>query len=370
MALTECQPTNRNQFWEWTREGSLLHLGTFMCLTALDSRSIPMFDIDTDLLVLMHCRSDYNRQHWVCAENFVENPNIGKCVSAVASTKNRDKRDSDSTKDNTITELENELKAFVSSQVSSMPTKVMRKFRIFFDRPQLSNYSEMASLEYCQQSEISQTWNSVYYENNCIQLGSSLCSVRTNQSHTLPACYNKDMTESTGLQFYYANWIGCEELGYYATGFYHTDQISGNGATAVLTGIECCPSGSIFIGRTDSPPAIIEEECVVIEWWNWQQTIISEGWFMCPRGMFLNSFLITLRPMTLGHFIWKVKCCKPVSSSLVYEHCYKDYGSVSQDTSLHRCMLEGYHVTGMYKKCNEAGAECVEEIMCCMALGV
>ncbi len=370
VALTECHPTNRDQFWKWTKDGSLLHLGTFMCLTALDTRNVPMFVIDTDLLVLMHCRSGYSRQHWVCADNFLENPNLGKCVSAAANAQKRDKRNSESHLDDTINELDNELKNSVSGRRLTMAMKVIQKFHIFFEEPTLSNYSMMTSLDNCQQTEISQTWNSVYYAEDCIQLGASLCSVPTNQSHDLPTCYNKDMSDSTGLRFFYAIWIGCEELGYYASGFYHTDQISGNGATAVLTGIDCCPSGSIFTGHTDSPPAIVEEECIDIEWWNWQQTLISEGWFSCPRGMFLKSFLITIRPYTLGHFIWKVKCCKPTSSSVVYEHCYKDYGAVSKDTSIHRCMLEGYHVTGMYKRCNEAGVECVEEIMCCMALGV
>ena len=374
VSLTECWPESRDQFWQWTRDGSLLHLGTFLCLTALEALNVPMNFFETDLLVLMHCRSGYGRQHWVCADDFLENPSLGKCVKTVHDSEQRNKRgvdDREKDEEDSMVELADELKQFMTDEHTTVSTTQKKKynFPIIFEHPKLSNYSTMALLDYCEHTEGADTWNSVYYNDTCLQLGPSVCSINTTESHNLPTCYNKDMSGSTGLRFFYVDWIGCEELGYYASGFYHTNQISGNGATAVLTGINCCPSGSIFTGHTDSPPAILKEDCVEIEWWNWQDTLISEGWFSCPRGMFLKSFLITIRPYTLGHYIWKVKCCKPPLSSVVYEHCYKDYGTTAMDTGLHRCNLEGYHVTGMYKKCSE-DSKCVEEIMCCMALGV
>ena len=372
VALKECTPDSQDQFWHWTSDGGLLHLGTFLCLTALNSEYIDTDVFVTDLLVLMHCRGGDPRQQWVCAGDFIENPQLGKCILASSDTDRKQKREANSA---LLDEIAQEL---ASTPVQTRPpSRDHHNFQVNLDhRATLSDHSTTASISFCEQVDTNQTWCAVSYtgeQNSSLQVSPSLCSSNSNTSHEQPACYAKDMSITAGLAFYYAKWVGCSELGYYVTGFYHSDQISGNGATAVLTGINCCMSGSVFTGQPNAPPPIHEEECVDIHWWNWlENTLISEGWFSCPRGMFLKSFLLTSRPYTLGHVIWRVKCCKPQSSPVVYEHCYKDYGkNVATDTGVHRCSLEGYHVTGMYKKgCSEGSEECGEEIMCCMALGV
>ena len=373
VTLTECTQDNRDQFWQWTSDGALLHLGTFLCLTALNSEFIDA-NFVTDLLVLMHCRGGDVRQQWVCAGDFVENPNLGKCIIASSDTNKRRKRETDGDARALLNEIAEEME---SVPVQARPPSIRNhNFHVNLDnKATLSNHSSTALLSLCEQMDVNQTWCAVHYtndQNTSLQISPSLCFNNETASHQQLACYAKDMSGTAGLAFYYAKWVGCNELGYYATGFYHADQITGNGATAVLTGINCCMSGSVFTGQPNGPPAIHQEECAEIEWWNWQDSLISEGWFSCPRGMFLKSFLLTARPYTLGHVIWRVKCCKPQSGPVMYEHCYKDYGKrVATDTGVHRCNLEGYHVTGMYRKgCSEGSEECTEEIMCCMALGV
>lgn len=381
--MSDCRPDSRDQYWRWTDGDSLLHLGTFLCLTALVSEhdgGDSEENLVPDKLVLMHCRDGDIRQKWSCAGDFIEHSNSGKCITA--STTTCPPRDTERTRNKRNEHLErlaDELHQFLKNSTLDVPTeKSMNETLLRENSTRLMvNVTYAANLDFCEQSNTRQLWCSLddtLQTTNQSESGfgissvgrHSICSRNYTLTHNIAPCYVKDMTETSGLSLYLAEWTTCDQIGYYATGFYHTDQVSGNGATGLLTGMDCCASSSVFTGQPDTPPSTHEEECVENEWWNWQDTLISEGWFTCPRGMFLKGFLISTRSFSYGHYVWKVMCCKPHSSPVVYEHCYTDYGRNTEDTGVHRCSLEGYHVTGMYKKdCVGSNDSCVEEELTC-----
>ena len=114
--------------------------------------------------------------------------------------------------------------------------------------------------------------------------------------------------------------------------------------------------------RPDSPIATHEEICQEEEWWSYEDTTASEGWFRCPEAMFLKGFYFSSDEQGL-YGIKKAKCCKPDSSPAQYEDRYTDHVQMLMNSGVHACSLTGYYITGVYKTVGSK-YDAIEEITC------
>ncbi len=210
--------------------------------------------------------------------------------------------------------------------------------------------------------------------------GTSICSLNGTTGHNLPRCYTNDMESIISMLSSYnldiSEWITCEKHGYYVTGFYHTHRThtgndNSNGMQHVreglISGMQCCATSSVFTGESNTPATDYQDECDEVEWWSFQDVLISEGWFSCPKGKFLKGFKVGLSLYHDGvHRIFKASCCRPQSATDVYEHCYTDKSRRRDNTGVHTCRMEGYLVTAMYLNGCVEGEGCTENLTCCI----
>ena len=212
----------------------------------------------------------------------------------------------------------------------------------------------------------------------------SICSLNGTTGHNLPRCYTNDMETIISMLSSYnwdvSEWITCEKHGYYVTGFYHTHRSTGTPANdnnnnnnmrhireGLISGMQCCATSSVFTGETNTPLIDHQDECDEVEWWSFQDVLISEGWFSCPKGKFLKGFKVGLSFYHDGvHRIFKASCCRPQSAGDVYEHCYTDKSRKLDNTGVHTCRMEGYLVTAMYLNGCVEGGGCTENLTCCI----
>lgn len=423
VSVTECNSSLPWQFWQWTGNGTLLNAGSYLCLTSVDKSDAEDEESDTELLVLMPCRESDNRQKWSCAGRYVEQATSGKCLTTRGKDKDSGSAEVDENSNEMSIESSTEASEFLSenskttTEASNFSNDIssrrkrdanlremveeLGQFLYYTDQTtsrgddSFDHSSQMGrsregshqavhqpivSVQYCTLQDELQMWTGLPKEDDDLPLSglstsgnvNTICSLNGTAEHNLSPCYTNDMnsiSQVTTSNRYAHEWITCERHGYYVSGFYHTHL--GNGQhtrDGLITGMQCCATSSVFTGEPESP--IIdhsEDDCEEVEWWSFQDVLISEGWFVCPRGKFLKGFEIGSGFHLDGvHRIYRASCCRPHSAPDVYEHCYDDKGRRLDNTGIHTCRMQGYLVTAMYQEGCVEGDECTEKLTCCI----
>ena len=416
VSMTECNSSLSQQFWQWTENDTILNIGSYLCLTTVDESSTGSEDNEAEMLALTPCTDSDNRQKWSCTGSFIQQPTSGKCLTCsyrdmIASDGEGGEDESDQMSDEDSSESsdsEEEMSSYLND-VSKRDThlkQIVEELGQFLhdsndstsDSGQSNEESSdsgtfqgnangissqqamqepLMTAQYCTQQDEFQMWIGVPKNQDdsvasSLNDGNSICSLNGTTEHNLARCYANDMESAMSLvdndDLYASEWIKCDKHGYYVTGFYHTHLGSDlHVREGLITGMQCCATSSVFTGEIASPVTDYQDECDEVEWWSFQDVLISEGWFSCPKGKFLKGFEIGLSFDYEGvHRIFKASCCRPHSATDVYEHCYTDRSRRLDDTGVHTCRMEGYLVTGMYLNgCTDDG-ECMENLTCCI----
>ena len=404
VTLTTCNSSLYEHYWQWNGNHSIVHLGTLLCLTG---RVVSNADgSETSYLFLSVCSDkETSDQTWSCAGNFIEQPDTGKCLSVHATPNptssteeggdyGKNESDLQSTvkrriKRETLEDIAEELGRFLQdlegyddeqTELIGNGTKDYDD-NIEMSRSDYSWNETMVSMSFCDNKDGLQMWSAVQpnkikqslynteltlNETEHIETdedyNDSICSFPFTSSHRLTQCYAQSMDTNLHSP---STWTTCRHIGYYVAGFYHI-QSTTNINEGHMTGMRCCGTSVVFTGESESPPSTHREVCRDVDWWNYRDTLVSKGWFLCPRGMFLKGFDLSTNKNG-NHVINKAKCCKPAVSPVVYEHCYTEHAQNILDTRIHGCRLEGYQVTGIYKKRSGKGdGTYIEEVTCCM----
>ena len=419
VSLAHCNSSQPQQFWLWTTNDTIINAGSYLCLTTVDGVENDEDD-EEENLALMPCLKSNRRQKWNCAGEYIEQPTSGKCLTASGelsrvprgrerndSVETREKSDDVTTSkdrsrgmDNSSVAHENSAKADRYERDASLKEMVEELGQFLQERNETidedwinasSNTTEngstvampkpMVSVQQCSISDDFQVWAGVPKNeqvSSSIDGHDSICSQNGTTDHNLSPCYANNMesiqpVESPhGYSYMPEEWLVCDKQGYYVTGFYHTShQNAGHHEReGLVTGMQCCATSSVFTGEPDSPPAPSnqDDDCDEVEWWSFEDVLISEGWFSCPKGKFLKGVKVGPSSYHHGvHRIYKALCCRPRSASDIYEHCYTDRSRRMDDTGIHGCRMDGYLVTAMYLSgCVEEGSECSEQLTCCI----
>ena len=404
VSTAECNSTLPQQFWKWTDNDTILHIGSYLCLATVNQTdgTNNNEDWDVDMLVLMPCVESDGRQKWSCSGRYIQQPTSGKCITErEKEVDGMDDGDSTETSENSNTEEEEEeeeeererrrrntdlrqmveeLGQFLNnvddSDNNNSEDSTDRSFQS--SNGITAHQRTVITVEYCTLHSQLQMWfgipkgggdglSNTRNSNN----DNSICSQNGTSEHTLPACYTNNMESISQVTTLTSHeWITCDKHGYYVTGFYHTH--IGNAGLHVrdglITGMQCCATNSVFTGEPESPvPDNHQDDCDDVEWWSFQDVLISEGWFLCPKGKFLKGFEIGPSIYHKGvHRIYKASCCRPHSASDVYKHCYTDKSRRIESTGIHTCRMEGYLVTAMYLDGCVDGEGCTEKLTCCI----
>ena len=386
---------------------------------------------ELETLALTPCMDSDNRQKWSCAGNFIQQPTSGKCLTTSNTsdreagdedTREEDKSKSLETSDTSNNEEEHEEETFMNhmNDISKRDTylhQMVEELDQFLydndddddndndensDRNNSTEHSDttkeitnshrpLVTAQYCTEQDEFQTWIGVprNQDSSAAQASSSsnsrnsICSLNGTAEHNLPQCYTSDMESAMSMLSSHnldvSEWITCEKHGYYVTGFYHTQLARGGVNTegterqhvreGLITGMQCCATSSAFTGEANSPVSLTDyqDDCDEVEWWSFQDVLISEGWFSCPKGKFLRGFKVGLSLYhDRVHRIFKASCCRPQSAGDVYEHCYTDKSRKLDNTGVHTCRMEGYLVTAMYLSGCVEGEGCTENLTCCI----
>ena len=418
VSTAECNSSLSQQFWQWTENDTILNIRSYLCLTTVSGSGTGSDGgSETEKLALTPCMDSDNRQKWSCAGSFIQQPTSGKCLTTSDMSDGEDGNDNESsqTSDEHSSETSNtsnsEEETFMNhmNDISKRDTylhQMVEELDQFLygdddddentdtddsndstdhsDTSESSNngtvnvHRPLATARYCTEQDELQMWIGVprNHDNSTTShssSGNSICSLNGTIEHTLPRCYVNDMENVISMlsshNWDVSEWITCEKHGYYVTGFYHT-HVAGNGAhvrEGLITGMQCCATSSVFTGEVNSPVTDYQDECDEVEWWSFQDVLISEGWFSCPKGKFLKGFKVGLSYDYDGvHRIFKASCCRPHSATDVYEHCYTDKSRKLDNTGVHTCRMEGYLVTAMYLNGCVEGGGCTENLTCCI----
>lgn len=394
----ECNSTLPQQFWKWTDNDTILHVGSYLCLATANQTDSTNNneDGDVEMLVLRPCVESDGRQKWSCSGQYIQQPTSGKCITereqAVDGT---DDRDSTKTSEKSNEEEEDDGERRRRNSDFRQMVEELGQFLNDVDDSDnddledstdhssqtsygITVHQRTVSVDYCTLHSELQMWfgtpkGSDYDLSNRGNLNkeNSICSQNGTSEHTLPGCYTNDMESISQVTTLTSHeWITCDKHGYYVTGFYHTH--IGNAGLHVrdglITGMQCCATSSVFTGEPESPvPDSHQDDCDEVEWWSFQDVLISEGWFSCPKGKFLKGFEIGPSIHHKGvHRIYKASCCRPHSASDIYEHCYTDKSRKIENTGIHTCRMEGYLVTAMYLDGCVDGDGCTEKLTCCI----
>lgn len=421
VSTAECNSSLSQQFWQWTKNDTILNIGSYLCLTTTVTGSGIGSDggSETEMLALSPCMDSDSRQKWSCAGNFIQQPTSGKCVttsddSEEAGVDSESSQTSDEHSSETSDTSSNKEEASVNhniimNSISKRDTyihQMVEELDHFLydndddddnenedsnDSTDLGDTSRetngtanayrpvAVTARYCTEQDELQMWigvprNEENLAASSSNSGNSICSLNGTTEHNLPRCYASDMESIMSILSSYdldvSEWITCEKHGYYVTGFYHT-HLAGDGTQHVreglISGMQCCATSSVFTGETNSPVTDYQDDCDEVEWWSFQDVLISEGWFSCPKGKFLKGFKVGLSLYYDGvHRIFKASCCRPHSAGDIYEHCYTDNSQKVDNTGVHTCRMEGYLVTAMYLSGCVEGGGCTENLTCCI----
>lgn len=424
VSMMECNSSLSQQFWQWTENDTILNIGSYLCLTTLNgsgtgsevgSEGGSEGGSETEMLALQPCTSMDNRQKWSCAGNYIQQPTSGKCLTTSdASAGEGDEDDSNQIPDENSLETSNtpnneeeetfmshmndiskrdtdlrlmveELGQFLYNNEENTGTDDSDDSTDHSDTSQRSTngtanvHEPLVTAQYCTERDQLQMWigipkNPDNLPASSSNSGNSICSLNGTTEHNLPHCYANDMESVISMlssnDLDISEWMKCEKHGYYVTGFYHTHLKLGNRLhvrEGLITGMQCCATSSVFTGEINSPVTDYQDECDEVEWWSFQDVLISEGWFSCPKGKFLKGFKVGLSLDHDGvHRIFKASCCRPHSATDVYEHCYTDRSRRLDNTGVHSCRMEGYLVTAMYLDGCVEGEGCTENLTCCI----
>ena len=396
ISMIECNSSHPQHFWQWTDNDTILNIGTYLCLTTIDGSEGPDSNQDSsevEWLVLMPCVESDERQIWSCSGQYIQQPSSGKCLTTGEQSKEDDEENESSEerrrrrRNTDLKQIMEELGQFLNDVddsnsddlEQSTDTSSESHTTISDEVSHQALQEQTVWVEYCKLQNELQMWAGVTKHSDdtstvSVNNENSICSQIGTTQHTLPRCYANDMTsisQVTSLTDYFAvEWITCNKHSYYVTGFYHT-HVENSGThvrDGLFTGMQCCATRSVFTGEPESPlPDDHADDCDEVEWWSFQDVLISEGWFLCPKGKFLKGFKIGPSLDHTGvHRIYKANCCRSHSASDVYEHCYTDTSRRLDNTGVHTCRMEGYLVTAMYlDRCVE-GDGCTEKLTCCI----
>ena len=411
VSTAECNSSLSQQFWKWTENDTILNIGSYLCLTTLNgSWTGSEGGSETEMLALQPCMgTDNNGQKWSCAGDYIQQPTSGKCLTTSDTSDGEwGEGDSNQISDENSSETSNtpnneEEETFmnhmndISKRDTDLRLMVEELGQFLYDNEETddsndstdhsdssqSSTNETASLhrplvtaKYCMEGDQLQIWRGIpkNQDSSSLTSGNSICSLNGTSEHNLPRCYASDMESAISMlssnDLDISEWITCEKHGYYVTGFYHTHLKLGNHLhirEGLITGMHCCATSSVFTGEVNSPMTDYQDECNEVEWWSFQDVLISEGWFSCPKGKFLKGFKVGLSLDHDGvHRIFKASCCRPHSATDVYEHCYTDRSRRLDNTGVHSCRMEGYLVTAMYLDGCVEGEGCTENLTCCI----
>ena len=411
VSMVQCNSSQPQQFWQWTDNDTIVNTGSYLCLTAVDGAGS---DGEREGLALMPCVKSDGRQRWNCAREYIEQPTSGKCLTATVEGRNDSAATNESFDDGIVGSRalshsrtathesasrmdRNERDTFLSEMVKELGQFLQEANETGVDRADKedssssdmsqSNQSKsklkpMVSVQYCSLQNYLQLWagipKSKLTNRSDIDSRNTICSLNGTMEHNLSPCYTNDMASiapmvsQDGYSYTPEEWLVCDRRGYYVTGFYHTSHEDAglHVRDGLVTGMQCCATSSVFTGELEGPPAPVnhrEDDCDEVEWWSFQDVLISEGWFSCPKGKFLKGFKVGPSIYHYGvHRIYKALCCRPPSASDVYEHCYTDKSRRVDNTGVHGCRMEGYLVTAMYLKGCVENDDCLEQLTCCI----
>ena len=400
VSMAICNSSLPQQFWRWTNNDSIVNIASYLCLTTdrdslskiNGSEETKMSDLGVEMLSLVPCLGSEVRQKWSCSGRFIQQPTSGKCLTTADTVENgtSSSNGSSSNGENSREEEEEVKRRRRNSHLMEMVEELGQFLHNVDERtsdnerdstsssPLSSNTTSpensrqpMACAEYCRQEDKLQMWAGLPKDGAGNSI-STICSQEGDAQHNLHRCYSNDMTSVSHVQFSNnTQWLTCDRHGYYVNGFYHT-HLRDQGMhlrDGLITGMQCCATSSVFTGEAGSPMVDHhEDDCDEIEWWRFQDVLISEGWFLCPKGKFLKGFEIGPSENRRGvHRILRAKCCRRHAASDVYEHCYPDRSRRVDDTGIHTCRMKGYLVTAMYlDRCTEGREPCSEALTCCM----
>lgn len=389
--LLPCNTTSKTQRWQWTKEGSIVHAATLLCLTMY-------LEDDRHLLVLGTCKTWHPTQLWTCENHLIEQPDTNKCITApvpvsddktskVASWRiNTDVSQRDSLTDSTgrggtsvgllpdeIEDILRKLKLGAQPVALTEPIPQEMQMGGVETAAKTMSVSSDVIFKTCDRGvpgHESQKWNVLSYQSPSgenVPDGGSICSAKTAELHNYHRCYVEDMEFLSLVTLWSDGWALCTRTGFYVNGFSHTynRRNSNHPDAGLISGLRCC-AGDV------APPVVSPdsdyEECKEYKWWtNTSIAILSGGWFTCPRGYFLKGLLLTSRIFfPEENIILKARCCKSREAPEHYMYCYRTNMTAVTDTGMHSCHNE-FLVTEMHRhSCNDRARMCEEEITCCM----
>ncbi len=393
--MVPCNSSSSAQLWQWTVNNTILHVGTFLCLALHQEES-------KTILVLSVCKGSDDKQKWSCVKDFIEQASSGMCIRPVIpatmmiSRRETEIKDSHTIKageyknggisslqppgslaPSLVQEIEKELGKVLEELFQKSSTEEQGEDSMEEDEIGAQWMAEDGVIRYnvtlilCDRNDVYQEWLGISIKDGEEEEELTICSDNTTSGHNLPPCYPLDMEPLSSLAHGTSKWLTCSPTGYYMNGFYHTYNIYrwNLKETGRISGVKCCTGDYAFTGLNSGPTSVDRvEKCHDTPWRFYRNFIMSRGWFICPRGMFVKAFLVTVKFYVPDeNEIKMAKCCKPQVSPDEYMHCYTDKGTSVADTGIHSCLRPGYHITGMLRKnCNRFGVLCDEEITCCM----
>ncbi len=344
VVLVQCNRSSSNQLWYHSGH-FLVNVDTLLCMGLVfePGQADPK-------VVLQTCKEGFFDQTWYCATgNRIMDATNVTCLTA---------RQGDTVKRRKRNEVPAQRSGLSQLSASNMNTKRQM-------RSASNDVMRSVGLVHCSAAS---RWR--LHDSNADDSHEDICS---QDPYTTRRCYPANMhyaARHTG------KYVRCNTPGYYVSGFFHTynfenpsDRYDRN--TGLVSAVKCCTSDDASSSSSSSEESQgNREECRTIRWWDdpfATTALISKGWVLCPRGMYLKGMSMTSSSnVENNNMIESIECCKSAGGPKVHRHCYQDGTVEVLDTTIHSCRLEGYFITGVERRnCNSDGVDCEEVLTCC-----